>query len=55
MKRTPIRRVSPKQRAELTERRKLKQALMAEYGCCMTCGTTGGLARAVLVAYNPSG
>jgi len=39
MKRTPIRRVSDKQKAELALRRKLKAELIAEFGDdCMHCG-----------------
>ena len=38
MKKTPLRKVSAKQRIELTLRRKLKAELIAEHGeHCMTC------------------
>lgn len=42
MKRSPIRKISPKQRTELALRRKLKGQLIIESaGYCMTCGRTG--------------
>ena len=42
MKRSPIRRVSDKQKKELALRRRLKKEYMEETnGLCMTCWTTG--------------
>ena len=39
MKKSPIRKVSPKQQIELALRAKLKQELIEEFGYkCMTCG-----------------
>ncbi len=42
MKKTALRRVSQKQKAELALRRRLKQELIDEFGNrCMTCGSNG--------------
>ena len=58
--RTPLRKVSPKQRAELEKRRVLKAELIAEqeYPHCMTCGGTGdwrGLSLSHIVALSRGG
>ncbi len=42
MRKTPLRKISDKQKIELAKRRKLKQELIAETGGrCQTCGGTG--------------
>ena len=42
MKKTPINRVSDKQKIELALRSRIKRELIKEYGKhCMTCGSTG--------------
>ena len=60
MKRVPLRKVSPKQRAELALRSKLKKELIAEqeYPHCVTCGTTGdwrGLSLSHIIALSRGG
>ena len=60
MKRVPLNKVSPKQRAELALRSNLKKELIAEqeYPHCMTCGTTRdwrGLSLSHIVALSRGG